>query len=111
MLQEQFEAENLETTAVKRVRHLDWQSIVKATQTISSEMAPARLMPMLLEVVRESAGAQRACILLAQGEQLWLEADLSDSWPKTGLPRQSGRGPHAAVHVPSSTTFSARAKQ
>ncbi len=81
MLQEQFETEDLEVTAVKRGRHLDWQSIVKATQTISGEMAPARLLPMLLEVVRESAGAQRACILLLHDDNLWLEANLADGEP------------------------------
>lgn len=53
---------------------LDLESIVKASQAISSEIQVDSLMTRLLKILTETAGAQRVIILLSIKGKLWIEA-------------------------------------
>ena len=52
---------------------LDWLSLVKASQAISSELEWDRLLYRLLHIAIESAGAQRGLLLLPEGPE-WIIA-------------------------------------
>ncbi|MES2355490.1 MAG: EAL domain-containing protein [Pseudomonadota bacterium] len=54
---------------------LDFLSLVKSSQAISSEIIPARLLDRLMRTVIESAGAQKAYLILVQKDGLWLAAE------------------------------------
>jgi predicted ATPase/signal transduction histidine kinase/tRNA A-37 threonylcarbamoyl transferase component Bud32 len=72
-----LEKSPLAATATFAVRpeQLDLLAVVKASQTISSEIVQARLIPTLLEIVLEQGGAQRACLLLARSGAVSIEAE------------------------------------
>ncbi len=55
-------------------RLLDTTTVLKAAQTISGEIVLERLQIKLLRLALEHAGAQKACMLLAQDGQLYVEA-------------------------------------
>jgi PAS domain S-box-containing protein len=54
---------------------LDTMTAVKASQALSSEMAPERLMTTLMRIVIEHAGAQRCCLLLPVGDGMAIAAE------------------------------------
>ncbi len=54
---------------------LDLTSVVKASQAISGEIDLDRLMAKLITIIIENAGAQRGCLVLAQGGELYLEVE------------------------------------
>jgi diguanylate cyclase (GGDEF)-like protein len=56
---------------------LDFATVLKSLQALSEEIVLPRLLKRLLQVVIESAGAQRGVILLRKGEQWWIEAEKS----------------------------------
>ncbi|WP_434044060.1 MULTISPECIES: AAA family ATPase [Sorangium] len=58
-----------------RSEELDLLSVIKASQTISSEIVLDQLLRTLLAVVLEQGGAQRACLFLCQGERMTMEAE------------------------------------
>ncbi|XXX82645.1 ATP-binding sensor histidine kinase [Sorangium sp. So ce134] len=58
-----------------RSEQLDLLSVLKASQTISSEIVLDKLLRTLLTVVLEQGGAQRACLILCQDERLSIEAE------------------------------------
>ncbi|XXX78326.1 ATP-binding sensor histidine kinase [Sorangium sp. So ce134] len=54
---------------------IDLLAVVKASQTISSEILREELLHTLLRVVLEQGGAQRACLLLTRGGEVFVEAE------------------------------------
>ncbi|NUQ77062.1 MAG: GAF domain-containing protein [Polyangiaceae bacterium] len=54
---------------------LDTMTAVKASQALSSEMSPDRLMTTLMRIVIEHAGAQRCCLLLPVGDSMVIAAE------------------------------------
>ncbi|WP_321908254.1 AAA family ATPase [Paraburkholderia sp. J11-2] len=54
---------------------LEVETVVKASQAISSERVLERLMHTLMTIVLEHAGARRALLILPHAEQLWIEAE------------------------------------
>ncbi|MEX3634098.1 AAA family ATPase [Paraburkholderia sp. BR14427] len=54
---------------------LEVETVVKASQAISSERALERLMHTLMSIVLEHAGARRALLILPHAEQLCVEAE------------------------------------
>lgn len=54
---------------------LDLLSVTKASQTISGETDLEKLLGTLLRVVLEQGGAGRACLILARGDDLAMEAE------------------------------------
>jgi two-component sensor histidine kinase len=53
---------------------LDVDTVMKASQAISGELVPARLMRTLMTIMLEHAGARRALLVLPRAEELWIEA-------------------------------------
>ncbi len=74
-------------TLAVRSEQLDLLSVVKASQTISGEIVLERLLGTLLEAVLEQGCAQRACLMLARGDELSMEAEAvaGESGVKTRL--------------------------
>ncbi|XXX82357.1 AAA family ATPase [Sorangium sp. So ce134] len=67
----------LTTTGVTGGAQLDVNTAVRAARALSSELDPERVVGRLMELVLESAGAQRGVLLLAEGEELSVAARLS----------------------------------
>ncbi|WP_373528478.1 AAA family ATPase [Nostoc sp.] len=55
--------------------HLDFLSVVKASQTISSEIVFSRLLKTLMQIVIEQTGAEIGYLLLAHQENLVIEVE------------------------------------
>ena len=55
---------------------LDLAAVVKVSQAISSEIVPEKLIETLLKVALENAGAERGLLILSQGEQHRIEAEI-----------------------------------
>jgi predicted ATPase/two-component sensor histidine kinase len=53
---------------------IDIETVTKASQAISGERVPARLMHTLMTIMLEHAGARRALLVLPRAEELWIEA-------------------------------------
>ena len=62
------------TTIDPPVGQLDVETVVKASQAISSEMVLPRLIESLLRIAAESAGAERGLLILLQGGEPRIEA-------------------------------------
>ncbi len=54
---------------------LDWQTMVKALHAISGEIHLPALIKTLMRITIENAGAQRGVLLLAENDQLLIEAE------------------------------------
>ncbi len=54
---------------------LDTMTTVKASQALSSELTPERLITTLTRIVIEHSGAQRCCLLLPVGDHLAIAAE------------------------------------
>ncbi|WP_437821025.1 AAA family ATPase [Sorangium sp. So ce1078] len=65
------------TTGVAGDAQLDVNTAVRAARALSSELDPERVVGRLMELVLESAGAQRGVLLLVEGEELAVVARLS----------------------------------
>ncbi len=63
---------------------LDFDTILKASQALSSEIQLERLVATLMQVVMENAGAKKAALLLLQDGTLMLEA-LADASQKISI--------------------------
>ncbi|QBR02421.1 GAF domain-containing protein [Paraburkholderia pallida] len=77
---------------------LDAESVVRASQAISSERVLERLMHTLMSIVLEHAGARRAVLILPHAEQLCIEAEASAA--REGSAVQVGRRPGSPDAVP-----------
>ncbi|WP_438025415.1 AAA family ATPase [Sorangium sp. So ce233] len=67
----------LTTTNATGSAQLDVNTAVRAARALSSELDPQRVVGRLMELVLESAGAQRGVLLLVEGEELSVVARLS----------------------------------
>ena len=54
---------------------LDLNAVLKASQALSGEIVLERLLDKLMEIVMESAGADRGSLILRKGERLEVEVD------------------------------------
>lgn len=75
------------TTVSEGGERLDLISIVKASQTIASEIVPERLFGTLMRVLIENAGAQRAALLLPGGSGALVVAAEADGESAVRLAR------------------------
>src|ERR1700752_3975278 len=57
------------------VRQLDAESLVKASQALSSEIVLSRLIERLMRIVVEHAGAERGLLILLRGDEPRIEAE------------------------------------
>ncbi|MEM7530625.1 MAG: AAA family ATPase [Chloroflexota bacterium] len=73
-------------TATTDLGTLDVRTILKASQTISSEIMIGHLLAKMMRVVLESAGAQRAVLVLRWDDQWMIQADLN--WQEAEIESQ-----------------------
>ncbi|MEG3988138.1 AAA family ATPase [Microcoleus sp. S28C3] len=76
-------SKNLVTTAKTTINNslvLDLSTVVKASQAVSSEIILSRLLEKLVQLVKENAGAQKVLFLAKTGNQLFIEAGLTDQF-------------------------------
>src|SRR5258706_10121571 len=57
------------------VRQLDVETVVKASQALSSEIVLPTLIETLMRIAVEHAGAERGLLILLQGNQPRIEAE------------------------------------
>lgn len=76
---ELFEPRNLPATAAlaTETEQLNLLSVFKAAQSISGAIHFDELVSALFETALEQGGAQRGCLLLTRGDQLYVEAEAS----------------------------------
>jgi predicted ATPase/signal transduction histidine kinase/tRNA A-37 threonylcarbamoyl transferase component Bud32 len=63
------------STRFSALEQFDLQTVIKATQTISSEIKLDSLLSALLDIVLENAGAQYVALIIRDGEQLYIQAE------------------------------------
>ena len=83
------EASGPTATLAVRPEQLDLLSVLKASQTISSEIELDKLVRTLLETVLMQSGAQRAVLVFSRAGKLFVEAqaELEPSGLSTSSPR------------------------
>ena len=64
----------LATSSTNRLDILDLNSILKASQTISSEINLSTLVSSLMKLMAENAGAEKGYLILEDNGELWLES-------------------------------------
>jgi len=74
------------------IDQLDLAAVVKVLQAISSEIVPEKLIETVLKVALEHAGAERGLLILPQGEQHRIEAEI-----KTDLDQVQVQLRHAPI--------------
>ena len=62
------------TTSTSSNKSLDLASVLKASQSIASQVKYDDLLKKLMHITMENAGAERGCLLLFKGSQLCIEA-------------------------------------
>ncbi|MEG4486024.1 AAA family ATPase [Microcoleus sp. D2_18a_B4] len=73
-------SKNVVTTATTTINNslvLDFPTVVKASQAVSSEIILSRLLEKLVQLVKENAGAQKVLFLAKTGNQFFIEAGLT----------------------------------
>jgi PAS domain S-box-containing protein len=65
----------LSATMGQPVGHLDVETVVQASQALSSEMVLNRLIEKLIRLAVEHAGAERGLLILLRGDQMQIEAE------------------------------------
>ncbi len=65
------------TTGADSTSALDFESVIKATQSISSQMVLGDLLEALMKIVLENAGAEKVFLVLKKGDELVIEARAS----------------------------------
>lgn len=80
----------IETTSTSHdSSELDMASVLKASTTISGEVVLSKLLSLLMNIVIENAGAQRAFLLLERKGELFIEAQV-----------EAGEEPSEVHHIP-----------
>ena len=72
-------------TITTATEHFDLLSVLKASQSISREILLPDLQGTLMRLVLEQAGAQRALLLMGEGENLQIQAQAETSGEETGI--------------------------
>jgi predicted ATPase/signal transduction histidine kinase len=75
-----------------RIDQLDLATVVKVSQAVSSQIVPETLIETFLKVALEHAGAERGLLILPQGEQHRIEAEI-----KTDLDQVQVQLRHAPI--------------
>lgn len=72
----QLDLHNPPQTIHPKVNSFDFQSLIKATQTISAEVNRDRLVQNLLQIVMENAGADKGALILSNNSNLTVAASI-----------------------------------
>ncbi len=82
---EQSPEKNLTTSTYRSFEKLDFKSVMKASQTISSEIVIDRLLDQLMKIIIENAGAQKGVLILETDGKLSIEAELTMEQKNAGV--------------------------
>jgi transcriptional regulator with GAF, ATPase, and Fis domain len=90
-------------TTGQPVGQLDIETIVKASQALSSEMVLAKLIEKLMRIALEHAAAERGLLILIRGDQAQIEAEATTALGATEVTIKqtaimSSRLPESALH-------------
>lgn len=77
------------TTTTANTQSLDFFSILKVSQAISSEIHIDKLLQKLLAIIMENGGAQRGIIVVNHGRRWFVEAEMQANNTEVLLPRVS----------------------
>ena len=76
------------------VRQLDVETVVKASQALSSEIVLSRLIEKLMQIAVEHAGAERGLLILLRGDEPQIEAEVTTGHGRAKVSvRQAGITP------------------
>ena len=78
-LQEELAATSPTATIGTPLAHLDVETVVKASQALSSEIVLPRLIEKLMRIAVEHAGAERGLLILLRGNEAQIEAEATTS--------------------------------
>lgn len=76
----------LPTSEIDSTPELDQMAVIRASQTISGQIVFDKLLQQLLRIVIETAGAQRAVLILEQNQNWIIEAEYSTILGKISRP-------------------------
>ena len=76
-LQEETTPASFTATIGTPVKQLDVESVVKASQALSSEIVLPRLIETLMRLAVEHAGAERGLLILLRGDEPQIEAEVT----------------------------------
>lgn len=79
--------------------HLDLMAVIKATQSISGEIFLDRLLDQLMRIVVETAGAEKALLILEDKRQWMIKAENSGGLTTRPNVPYRERGEHLAIGV------------
>jgi PAS domain S-box-containing protein len=83
------------------IRQLDVETVVKASQALSSEIVLPRLIEKLMRIAVQHAGAERGLLILLEGEKPQIEAEATTGHGRVEVTvRQTVITP---IHLPNST--------
>lgn len=68
-----------------KVNRLDFDSVLKASHTISAEMSLNNLLEKVMAIVIENAGAQKGLLLLEKDRQWFIEAEMAVGSSKVNI--------------------------
>ncbi len=104
-------ATSMTSSSSDTTQMLDVESVVRASQAISSQLVLDALLAELMEIIVENAGAQRGYLLLVQGHGLVIEAE-GDAASQTyrALPSLD-LGAHAGALALSAVSYVARTRK
>ena len=69
------ESEDSSTTTGSSIEQMDFATVVKASQAVSSEIVLPRLIETLMKIALQNAGADRGLLILSRHNELWIEAE------------------------------------
>jgi GAF domain-containing protein len=84
-LQEETTPASFTATIGTPVRQLDVESVVKASQALSSEIVLPRLIETLMRLAVEHAGAERGLLILLRGDEQQIEAEVTTGHEKVAV--------------------------
>jgi PAS domain S-box-containing protein len=76
---------NLSNTTFRSFENLDFTSVMKASQTISSEIVIEKLLDQLMKIIMENAGAQIGVLILESNGKLIIEAEFTMEQKNAGV--------------------------
>ena len=79
---------NLTTTPSTDSIRLDFTTVIKASQVLSSQMLLNDLVKKLMEIVMENAGAEKGILIINKNGSLYVEAEILSNHEKTVLAPQ-----------------------
>jgi PAS domain S-box-containing protein len=76
-LRDATSASHATTATAEMVEHLDLATVVKVSEAVSGEIVLEKLIDTLMRTAIEHAGAERGLLIIPQGDEHWIEAEVT----------------------------------